>query len=260
MNIFELIELKKPLFTRTDMQVYDRIFENNEIVFRKSSAQLAKDLNLSQASIIRFCKKLGFEGYNDFRFSLYDAIHSSDENTGFSSKGECYKKLIDLISAAAEKGDFDRFAEDIAGSGMVYCTGMHRSSLPAQLMCIELGLLGKRAVFLRDDMIAAWPKDISNKDVFVCFSEQGDPSRRGYDSLLQIPEENRPETYLICMNAKHPMRKQFSHQILLPGSTNQNLPERVEPSAVFIVFVDFVTNIVVNKMREERDDENQRSD
>ena len=42
----------------------------------------------------------------------------------------------------------------------------------------------------------------------------------------------------------------FDHMILLPGSTNQKMPERVEPSNVFSVFVDVVIDLVT-KMKEE---------
>lgn len=257
MNTFDLIEMNKPSFTRTDMQVCNALMENHEVIFRKSSSQLAKDLNLSQASIIRFCKKLGYEGYNDFRFGLYDSIHSSHEQGGFITKADCYKKLIDMISTEAQEGGYDQFAEALASASMVFCTGMHRSSLPAQLLSMELTLLGKRAFFIRDDMLSAWPADMSHKDVLVCFSEQGDPSRRGYDSLAQLPEKNRPESYLVCMNAKHPLKKQFNNMILLPGSTNQNMPERVEPSSVFLVFTDIVTTIVIELLKKRREDEDQ---
>lgn len=255
MNTFDLIELKKPSFTKTDMQVCDALMDNHEVIFRKSSSQLAKDLHLSQASIIRFCKKLGYDGYNDFRFALYDSIHSSSEPDGFTSKAECYKKLIDLISNEAQEGKYDKFAKKLASANMIYCTGVHRSSLPAQLLSMELSLLGKRAVFLGSEILIGWPKDISSDDVFVCFSEQGDPSRKYYDFLFPVPGEEMPDSYLITMYAKHPLRKQFANVILLPGSTNQNMPERVEPSCVFSIFTDIVTNIIVNEMKENEADE-----
>lgn len=251
MNVFELIELKKSAFTRTDMIVYNALFENNEIVFRKSSSQLAKDLNLSQASIIRFCKKLGFDGFNDFRFSLYDSLHSSGGEAGLISKAECYKKIVDMLFADAEEGKYDDFAQKMEKAEVIYTTGLHRSSLPAQLLAIELSMLGKKAFFIRDDMMSCLPDNTNSTEVFVCFSEQGDSSRTShYEMFRQIPETKKPQMFLITMSAKHPLRKMFDHMILLPGSTNQKMPERVEPSNVFSVFVDVVIDLVT-KMKEE---------
>ncbi|MBQ9007663.1 MAG: MurR/RpiR family transcriptional regulator [Atopobiaceae bacterium] len=244
MNVLDTIDLTKDQFTRADWAVYNVMSADWVRVFRNSSNALAKEYGLSQASVVRFCKRLGFEGYTDFRLALYNAIQSEQETEEAETKADCLKRLIDLISASDEDGAYDSFVQKLVDAGMVCTMGVHRSALPAQLLMLEMRLHDRASFFLPQDQQGAFGAGFSRNGLVVLFSEAGDSSRDGVEQIASFPKELRPTMALVCMDAKHPLRKYFDEVIVLPSSSNQQMPARVDPSTVFSFFVDLVSSHV----------------
>ena len=46
-----------------ELDVYDYVINNREKVLCKSIRELAKDTHVSTATVMRFCKKMGCEGF-----------------------------------------------------------------------------------------------------------------------------------------------------------------------------------------------------
>lgn len=244
MNVLDTIDLTKDQFTNTDWAVYHVMSEDWTRVFRNSSNALAKTYGLSQASIVRFCKRLGFEGYTDFRLALYNAIQGRRLTEEAETKAECFKRLIDLIVAQDEDGTYDSFVQALLESNILCTMGVHRSALPAQLLMLEMRLHDRASFFLPRDQQDAFGKGFSHHGLVVLFSEAGDSSRRGVEIIAGFPADLRPKMVLVCMDAKHPLRRYFDEIIVLPSSTNQNMPTSVDPTSVFSFFVDLVSSHV----------------
>lgn len=60
-------------FNETEIMLYKYVLENTEKIPYMTIREFAVAVNLSTSSILRFCTKLGCEGYNDFkhRFKNY---------------------------------------------------------------------------------------------------------------------------------------------------------------------------------------------
>lgn len=254
MNIFDTIELKKPTFTKAEMKVCEAISKDYVIVFHHSSNSLAEELHVSQASISRFCKKLGYDGYNEFRYALYDSVHTTRPDSSSMTKADCAKRIIDLLTKQAQDGEYDHFVELLYEADYVFTTGVHRSSLPARLLAIELNMLKRFAVFRDNEEWSDCPR-LSGKSLVVCCSEQGSTFRQGIETL-NAEGKNKPYTVLVCTNTKHPLRRYFDEVIWLPNSMNQNLPERVEPAVIYSIFVDIVISMLAEKLQKAEEKKN----
>ena len=72
MNPYELIDLKKSSFTKTDLHIVDLVTKNADAIFRNATiTNLAKEYGISQASLTRFIQKLGYTSYSEFKFDIY---------------------------------------------------------------------------------------------------------------------------------------------------------------------------------------------
>ena len=248
MNVLDTIDLTKDQFTKADWAVYNVISEDWVRVFRNSSNALAKKFGLSQASVVRFCKRLGFDGYTDFRLALYNAIQGGQQTEAVESKAECFKRLIDLIAAQDEDGAYERFLQMLLDAKIVCTLGVHRSALPARLLVLELRLHDRMAYFLPQDQQGGFGTMLAAEGLVVLFSEAGDSSRSGIEQIAGQPDALRPRMVLVCMDAKHPLRKRFDEVIVLPSSTNQQMPTRGDPSTVFSFFVDLISSHVAERL------------
>lgn len=68
MNIKNMIYETYPKFTKTEMKIADFIMTDPDIS-NLSLSDLALQLQVGEASILRFCRKLKFYGFQDFKFT-----------------------------------------------------------------------------------------------------------------------------------------------------------------------------------------------
>lgn len=67
--------------TENEKNIANYILTNSAEVKKLTSSNLSEDLNVSQSSIIKFCKKIGYDGYTEFKNSLIAS--NRDENQNF---------------------------------------------------------------------------------------------------------------------------------------------------------------------------------
>ena len=60
--------------SKTESQIADYILEHLDVIGLRTSTALAEDIGVSDTSIIRFIRRLGFRGYSDFRSSMTERL------------------------------------------------------------------------------------------------------------------------------------------------------------------------------------------
>ena len=60
-------------FNDMEMLVYDYIMKNKNVVKYMTVRELADEVHVSTATVMRFCRKAGFDGYSEFKvkFKMY---------------------------------------------------------------------------------------------------------------------------------------------------------------------------------------------
>lgn len=74
-----LIRNNYHLFSKTDKKLADYFLELDEGLINKTIANLSDETGISQTTIFNFVKKLGFEGFQDFKITLATNIISTDD-------------------------------------------------------------------------------------------------------------------------------------------------------------------------------------
>ncbi|MEY8755605.1 MurR/RpiR family transcriptional regulator [Peribacillus frigoritolerans] len=69
-NLIYGIECSMDKFTKTEEELAHYILQRPEEVCQLTISQIAKKLHISPATITRFCQKLAFSGFNEFRHEL----------------------------------------------------------------------------------------------------------------------------------------------------------------------------------------------
>lgn len=57
-------------FNEMEMLVYDYIVKNKSKIKYMTVRELADEVHVSTATVMRFCKKAGFEGYSEFKINF----------------------------------------------------------------------------------------------------------------------------------------------------------------------------------------------
>ena len=111
MGLLKKIELANN-FSSVERILGKYVLENGEKVLNMSTKELAKATFTSPASIVRFCRKLEYEGYNDFKIALaaqlqYSRLSNDDINANYPFKGTDSVYTVDSNIANLSKESID---------------------------------------------------------------------------------------------------------------------------------------------------------
>lgn len=138
----------------TETYVYNYVVKNTKKVLNESIRELANNTHVSTATIMRFCKKMGCEGFTELKYRLKENVEvqktkEDDVNDQFDDFIEKVKSsdYLDSIQRAAEiikrsdsiltlgigtTGDFAKYTSRLL-SGVGYCCyGVDGAAYPVQ--------------------------------------------------------------------------------------------------------------------------------
>lgn len=78
-DILSKIRLNRNNFTKVEQLVADFVLENPKKVLYTSITDLAAMCNVGDTSVFRFCRTLGFQGYQEFKMNLAQSIDIRDD-------------------------------------------------------------------------------------------------------------------------------------------------------------------------------------
>lgn len=78
-DIFTTIHTTQNSFTNAEMKVASQVLKNRTQVMYMSITDLADLCGVGESSIFRFCKTLGFKGYQEFKIAIAQSLSSEDE-------------------------------------------------------------------------------------------------------------------------------------------------------------------------------------
>jgi DNA-binding MurR/RpiR family transcriptional regulator len=149
----------------------------------RSIGDIAEELKVSKAQLVRVAQMLGFSGYAELKGCLQKAILEQINpaallaravSNGDSFPESLYKAEqanLDDTMAQLSPEDTEKFCELVGAANTIYCVGWGISSLVVELMHMRLSVLGRKSVFVQRGSLSMWEQVRSaDKDdlVVVC--------------------------------------------------------------------------------------------
>ena len=142
-NFWDLLAEKQDSLTKSGTIIADYLTKHAEEAQFLSISSLAKACNMAEATIYRFCKQLGFEGYNEMKISLAQANVTPTPFSSYSLDPSMpTSSLCDNVCASFQAAisntmsvlDFDAIDEAallLQRATSVYCLGQGGSRVLA---------------------------------------------------------------------------------------------------------------------------------
>lgn len=134
-------------FTENDKMILDYFIQHKNHLPYLSLSDICKDLYLSNATIVRFCQKLGFKGFNELKFTLRNELHSSSDFSNswkiLQRRTAVLKDFIDNIDAVKIKD----ICSEIMRNKSIYIYGRNMSSLPENATLIIFTNYGEASIY-----------------------------------------------------------------------------------------------------------------
>ncbi len=111
-DLLMIISSLQNTFTKSEQKLVDLILKSPEKIVYMSIADLADEIDIGEATIIRFCRKIGCDGYYAFKMCLAKSLPSETQSDILtpSSKAEQPTDLLTGISAEIQQGILETMA------------------------------------------------------------------------------------------------------------------------------------------------------
>lgn len=216
-NIFETISSQYFQLTNSEKKVADYVLGHRIDAQYMSISELAEECNVADATISRFCRRLGIGGYNAFKLELAKASMATRGGAAqdrLSENGNSYselqKKILNESIAAIEQtvqlldAKQVRQAMDlIQRAAKVVCMGQGGSMVMAQEAWTMFSTISPKFVFVPDSHLQINTVALMEpKDVVLFFSYSG--STRDLQDVLEVAKSRNVKVILVSRFPKSP--------------------------------------------------------
>lgn len=176
-------------YSDVEKKVADYFLENSTILMKQTIAKLSEEIGVSQTTIFKFVKKLGFDGFQDFKISLAmnqksDASPVLTAYTDITNKDksiEIANKLIDsniksmqYLARSISQEKIDNVTSLIENSEFIHFLGLGGSSVVAYDGYQKFLRTAYRTDFTFDYHLQLMSiTKFTNKDIVFIFSHSG---------------------------------------------------------------------------------------
>src|SRR5699024_11085926 len=75
-----VMEQNKNQFTKSEQKIFTYVMNHFDHLIYKSLTEIANACQVGEATVLRFCRKLGFKGYQDFKLALARELSTHQKN------------------------------------------------------------------------------------------------------------------------------------------------------------------------------------
>ncbi len=239
MDAFKQMHLHAGELTPTEHKVLDAILENPEAILQSTSTMAAQQIGVSQSAVSRFCQKVGYENFGDFRMNLMLSLSSSTPSLHEGEGHDPIDYLCDMMRATNESlkdGTPEKLTERILTAENVYTAGAGLSSPPALMLSMELLKYKVPCYYMQSGQEMIYMHVAEPDDLIVIFSSKNDTQRLLLNVIQEKTPAKRPYTVMVTHNSSHPLRKMVNELIVLPTWQTERYPVYIEPMTSMLAF------------------------
>ncbi|WP_454193396.1 MurR/RpiR family transcriptional regulator [Paenibacillus sp. Marseille-Q7038] len=211
MEMNDRIHTYFPSLTKSEQKVAESVLANTDDLMYYSVTELADFASVGETTVMRFCRKIGFNGYQDFKLSLAQNVgvrktDDQDEDHGdfvkmiFETNVNILKSSMSLLT----KENLMQAIEWIDEARHVQFFGVGASGITALDAKNRLLRIGRRSEAVVDSHIQAMMAvSMSEGDVAFGISVSG--STIDTNNMLMKAKENGAKVIAITNYAKSPI-------------------------------------------------------
>ncbi|MEE2002790.1 MurR/RpiR family transcriptional regulator [Alkalimonas sp. MEB108] len=171
-----------------ERKLADFILDNSHLLRDYSSQQLADAVGVSQSSVVKFCQKVGYKGYPDFKLAVSEALvaqsnlsreeQSDTKKTPLAEVEQfqlqlqaSYRTVLEINEAKT----LARATELLDKADKILLVGFGGSGLVAADFAFRLRQLGKTVCYHPDPAVQMqYSAQLSEQSVFFAISQSGE--------------------------------------------------------------------------------------
>lgn len=244
----------RQIATKTEKKVIDGILNipTEEIIYL-SISDLASRLKVADATLVRFCKKLGYNGFQDFKLNLSQSVGVADRNNADCTAKRIALQMVDAINETSRSIKYDeylRIAEKMIASNKICAFGVGNSAITAMEISNILARVGMMVTYTPDPHLQAMvTSNLTEGDTVILISVSG--STKDIIDVAEIAKKNGVNIIVITCYDLSPLAKYADHILL---STKREAAYE-GGSLSTIVSISYIINLIYSAIYEKLGDQ-----
>ena len=194
-NFWELLQQRQGQLTRSGHAVADYLLQHADEAQYLSISSLARECNVAEATVFRFCRALGFDGYHEMRIALAQANATGTMSSQRELQpGASTETLFEHASArlftaingtqnALSAEAVDEAARMLRKAKQVFCFGQGGSMLLANDICARFASLSTKFRTSGDSHLQLLTASLMNEADVVLFVSYSGATRDMMETL-----------------------------------------------------------------------------
>jgi DNA-binding MurR/RpiR family transcriptional regulator len=254
-NLIHGITVNLELFTSTEAELAKFIIDNTDEVSQLSISQIAKKLHISPATITRFCQKISFSGFNEFRHELKRYIDLRNKPTITSDIKEIdyfsklYQNHLEIIETTFRKityPDIQQAVSLLTHAKKVHVYGIGNSGIAAQEFKWKFFRIGVNVESITDPHQAVMDASLSTENSLVIgISVSGETKE--IIRAVKIAKEQGAAILAITSEKTSELSQLADLTLLVMSKKNMHMAQNISPTLPLFLFFDLLYTELVAK-------------
>lgn len=219
--------------TKSEQKVADVVKVNLKDSVYWSVSDLAEHAGVGETTVIRFCRKLGYRGYQDFKLAVaQNKVDTKQQEFGEILETDSVEVLAQKVTAEnrnilqntlrlVQTENIEKAAQHIIQAKTVYIFGVGTSGIMAQQANYRLMRLGFNTKYATDSHIIAMNCSLTKEeDVVIGISTSG--STKDLVDAIEIADKTHARVICVTNYMKSPITK-FADVVLLTSAKESPL-------------------------------------
>jgi DNA-binding MurR/RpiR family transcriptional regulator len=239
----------KEIATKTEQKVIDGILNipPDEIIYL-SISDLASRLKVADATLVRFCKKLGYNGFQEFKLHLSQETAIINQSSPDCVEKKIAQQMVDAINETSRSISYEsclEIADMLIKSNKICAFGVGNSSITAMEISNVLARIGLMVTYTPDTHLQSMiTSNLGKNDTVILISVSG--STKDIIDVAEIAKKNGVKIVVITCYDHSPLAK-YADYILF--STRREAAYE-GGSVSTIVSISYIINVLYNAIYE----------
>lgn len=220
-----VMEQNKHTFTKSENKIYEYIRDHTQQVLYHSLTELSEASGAAEATVLRFFRKLGFKGFQDFKFLLaQETLLTAQKDSHETIIKKVRNNMVQAINESSEiisLEDLQAGIDMINQSDDVVIFGIGSSGIAGLDMQNRLMRIGKHSSVVTDSHFQIMRAScMMENSIVIAISHTG--STKDIVDAVEIAKGNKAKVIALTSYVKSPLTR-FADLVLLSSAKESPL-------------------------------------
>lgn len=261
-KILDTIGALQTSLTKTEKRIAAAILASPNLLSQSSLSEVSEQLNVGEATFIRFCRTLGFKGYTDFKLELAIELATqekqnqtlldtevSEEDNAFEIAKKLQTALVNVVGETINLLDFDQLDQvvnELHKAKRIFLFGVGSSGITAEDVKHKLMRIGLQVDATTNNHFMYMQASLMKVgDVVIGISHSGYSEE--IIRSLRIAKKAGAKTVALTHNLRSPITEEADYVLINGNRQGQMQGDSIGTKIAQLFVMDLIYALLVRK-------------